>query len=79
MSARTLQRRLADEGVSYQELLEDGRKEAAGRYLRDSTLAIGEVAYLVGYSEPAPFHRAFKRWYGVTPEVFRQKQREKPL
>jgi AraC-like DNA-binding protein len=76
-SGRTLQRRLAAEGVSYQELLEDARKEAAGRYISGSTLAIGEVAYLVGYSEPAPFHRAFKRWYGMTPEAFRQKQREK--
>jgi AraC-like DNA-binding protein len=75
MSGRTLQRRLAAEGVSYQELLEDARKEAAGRYMSESTLAIGEIAYLVGYSEPAPFHRAFKRWYGVTPEAFRQKLR----
>ena len=48
------------------------RKEAAGRYLAEPSLAIGEVAYLVGYSEPAPFHRAFKRWYGVTPDVFRR-------
>jgi AraC-like DNA-binding protein len=79
MSARTLQRRLAAEGVSYQELLEDARKEAAGRYMTESTLAIGEIAYLVGYSEPAPFHRAFKRWYGMTPEAFRQKQRIGPL
>jgi AraC-like DNA-binding protein len=39
----------------------------------DSALTVGEVAYLVGYSEPAPFHRAFKRWYGMTPEAFRQK------
>jgi AraC-like DNA-binding protein len=73
MSGRTLQRRLADEGVSYQELLDDARKEAAGRYLHESALAIGEVAYLVGYSEPAPFHRAFRRWYGTTPEAFRRK------
>jgi AraC-like DNA-binding protein len=76
ISARTLQRRLAAEGVSYQELRDDARKEAAERYMRESTLAICEVAYLLGYSEPAPFHRAFKRWYGMTPEVFRQKQRE---
>jgi AraC-like DNA-binding protein len=77
MSGRTLQRRLAAEGVSYQDLLDDARKEAAGRYLHESPLAIGEVAYLVGYSEPAPFHRAFKRWYGVTPEAFRQTRRVK--
>ena len=71
MSARTLQRRLADEGISYQKMLDDARKAAAGRYLAESTLAIGEIAYLLGYSESAPFHRAFKRWYGVTPEAFR--------
>jgi AraC-like DNA-binding protein len=75
MSGRTLQRRLADEGVSYQQLLDEARKEAAGRYLSEPTLAIAEVAYLVGYSEPAPFHRAFKRWYGVTPELYRQRSR----
>jgi AraC-like DNA-binding protein len=64
--------------VSYQELLEDARKEAAERYISQSTLVICEVAYLVGYSEPAPFHRAFKRWYGITPEAFRQKRRITP-
>jgi AraC-like DNA-binding protein len=76
ISGRTLQRRLAAEGVSYQELLEDARKEAAGRFISDATLAIGEVAYLIGYSEPPSFHRAFKRWYGMTPETFRQQPRE---
>jgi len=75
MSGRTLQRRLADEGVSYQELLDDARKVTSGRCLMDSALTVGEVAYVVGYSEPAPFHRAFKRWYGMTPEAFRQKNR----
>lgn len=71
MSARTLQRRLADEGLSFQKLLDDARKVAAGRYLVESTLAIGEIAYLLGYSEAAAFHRAFKRWYRATPEAFR--------
>jgi AraC-like DNA-binding protein len=75
LSARTLQRRLAEEGVSYQELLDLARKEASSRYLTESSLSIGEVAYLVGFSEPAPFHRAFKRWFGVTPERFRNQQR----
>ena len=73
MSGRTLQRRLAAEGVSYQQLVDDARKEAAWRYLAEPTLAIGEVAYLVGYSEPAPFHRAFKRWYGMTPDAARRR------
>jgi AraC-like DNA-binding protein len=75
MSGRTLQRRLAGEGLSYQELLDEARKEASGRYITESTLAICEIAYLLGYSEPAAFHRAFKRWHGMTPENFRQQQR----
>ena len=75
MSSRTLQRRLAAEGVSYQELLDEARKEAAGRHISEPTLAICEVAYLLGYSEPAPFHRAFKRWYGTTPDLFRRANR----
>jgi AraC-like DNA-binding protein len=76
MSARTLQRRLAAEGASYHQLLDDVHRETAQRYLSKSTLAICEVAYLLGYSEPAPFHRAFKRWYGMIPEIFRQRHRE---
>jgi AraC-like DNA-binding protein len=75
LSGRTLQRRLAAEGVSYQDLLDEARKEAAGRHISESRLSISEVAYLVGYSEPAPFYRAFKRWFGVTPDDFRQKHR----
>ena len=75
MSERTLERRLAEDGVSYQELLEEVRKAAAGRYLEDSTLAIGEIGYLLGYSEPAAFHRAFKRWYATTPDHFRARSR----
>ena len=74
MSGRTLQRRLAAEGVSYQQLLDDARKEAATRYICEPSLSICEIACLVGYSEPAPFHRAFKRWYGVTPDIYRQTQ-----
>jgi AraC-like DNA-binding protein len=74
ISGRTLQRRLAAEGVSYQQLLDDARKEAATRYICEPSLSICEIACLVGYSEPAPFHRAFKRWFGVTPDIYRQTQ-----
>jgi len=73
-SARTLQRRLAGEGETYQALVDRARKETASRYLSDSNLAIGEVAYLVGFSEPAPFYRAFRRWFGMTPERFRHQR-----
>ena len=75
LSPRTLQRRLAEEGVTYQSLVDGARKNAAARYLGNSSLAIGEVAYLVGFSEPAPFYRAFRRWFSLTPEQFRQQHR----
>jgi AraC-like DNA-binding protein len=75
MSDRTLQRRLALEGWSSQHLVDDWRKDAAGRHVGQSDLGLAEIAYLLGYSEPAPFHRAFKRWFGVTPHRFRQQHR----
>jgi AraC-like DNA-binding protein len=74
-SARSLQRRLAAAGTSYQQLLDLARKEAAERHLTESLLSIGEIAYLLGYSEPAAFNRAFKRWHKDTPQAFRQRQR----
>jgi AraC-like DNA-binding protein len=73
-SVRSLQRRLAAAGTSYQELLDSTRREAATRYLSDCSLSISEVSYLLGYSEPAAFHRAFKRWHGSTPQDFRRTQ-----
>lgn len=73
MSERSLQRRLADEGVTFDALLDATRKDLALHYLADPRLAIGEVAYLLGYSEPSPFHRAFKRWTGITPSEARKK------
>jgi AraC-like DNA-binding protein len=78
-SPRTLQRRLAAMGVSFQGLVDDVRKEAAGRRVAGSTWSISEIAYLLGYSEPGPFHRAFKRWFGQTPDMFRRSHtREQP-
>jgi AraC-like DNA-binding protein len=70
-SVRSLQRRLTAAGTSYQKILDSTRREAAGRHLADRALSITEVGYLLGYSEPAAFHRAFKRWYGSTPHEFR--------
>jgi AraC-like DNA-binding protein len=62
-------------GVSYQQLLDLAWKAAAERYLTDAPLSIGEVAYLLGYSEPATFTRAFRRWNDETPQAFRLRQR----
>ena len=74
-SARSLQRRLAIAGVSYRQLVDVARKDAAERYLSDTCLSIGEIAYLLGYSEAAAFNRAFRRWRHERPQVFRQRQR----
>jgi AraC-like DNA-binding protein len=71
---RTLQRRLAAAGLSYQDLVELTRREAAEKYLANLSLSIAEVAYLLGYSEPSALHRAFKRWNGTTPQAFRHAQ-----
>jgi AraC-like DNA-binding protein len=71
MSARTLQRRLDDEGTTFQALVDGVREELARYYLRDGTRPLGEVAYLCGYSELSAFLRAFKRWTKQTPSEFR--------
>jgi AraC-like DNA-binding protein len=70
-SKRSLQRRLADVGLSFQLLLDEIRRDAAAEYLADPVLSVAEVAYLLGYSEAAAFHRAFRRWNGTTPQQFR--------
>ncbi|HSE32622.1 MAG TPA: AraC family transcriptional regulator [Pyrinomonadaceae bacterium] len=71
LSARTLQRKLHELGTSHNDLVDQIRHELAKRYLREREMAICEVAYLLGFSEPSSFHRAFKRWTGVTPKEFR--------
>lgn len=75
MSPRTLQRRLAAEGVSYEALADVVRREAAERLLADAALAISEIGYLLGFSEPSAFHRAFRRWHDMTPAEFRARIR----
>jgi AraC-like DNA-binding protein len=71
MSLRTLQRKLSEEQTSYKDLLGETRKELANQYLREAHLSVSEVTYLLGFSEPSNFARAFKRWTGHTPSEFR--------
>ena len=71
MSARTLQRRLAEEGRTYQELVDRARRELARALLRDTQYSLADVAFLTGFSEQSTFTRAFKRWSGQTPRSFR--------
>ncbi|MCM0611435.1 AraC family transcriptional regulator [Marinobacter sediminum] len=73
LSSRTMQRRLAQEGTSFAELLQKTRKTLADRYVSDNKLAISEIAFLLGFSEQANFTRAFKRWHGLSPSQYRQK------
>lgn len=70
MSGRTLQRRLRAEGTSFEDLVDGVRRARAMAYL-DARVSITEVAYLLGYAEPSVFHRAFKRWTGMSPESWR--------
>ncbi len=74
---RTLQRRLAQEGQSYAEIVEALRRELSESYLR-RRMSIAEVSFLLGYAEPAAFHRAFKRWWGTSPESFRRERLQPP-
>ena len=72
MSVATLRRRLAEEGTSHSQLLDDVRRELAERYLSDRSLAISEVAFLLGFSHVTAFYKAFRRWSrGPTPAAFR--------
>jgi AraC-like DNA-binding protein len=66
LSARTLQRRLGDEGTSYQELLDDVRRRTARRLLAETDLDPVDVAFLLGFEEPNSFARAFRTWEGTT-------------
>jgi AraC-like DNA-binding protein len=70
ISARSLQRRLAEEGTRYNDVLISVREEFAKRYLARGTVSASEVAYLVGFTEPPAFFKAFKRWTGMTPREF---------
>ncbi len=69
MSARNLQRGLAAEGTTFQALLDDARRELAVRHLSEPNATIAKVAWLVGFSEPSAFHRAFRRWTGHSPRA----------
>ena len=78
MSSRSLQRRLREEDTSFAEVVDGLRREKARLLLRDPNLAVYEVGYLLGYSDPSTFHRAFRRWEGTSPSRFRAQQISSP-
>lgn len=74
LTPRTLLRRLAAENANYKELLNDTRRELALSYLRQGRSA-AEVTWLLGFTDPSNFTRAFKRWTGLAPARWQEKQR----
>jgi AraC-like DNA-binding protein len=71
LSRRTLQRSLAEQGLSYSQLLTDVRIRQAVRSLESTEVPIAEIAYVLGYTEASNFTRAFRRRCGVSPQAFR--------
>jgi AraC-like DNA-binding protein len=71
-SPRTLQRKLQEEGVSFQQLADSVRKSIAMHYLQSGNYPVKEVSYILGYNELSAFTRAFKRWTGKTPIDFQK-------
>lgn len=72
VSERTLHRRLDEEGTGFAALVDEARRARALLLLEDRALSASEIAFLLGYTEPAPFFRAFKRWTGATPAAYRR-------
>lgn len=71
LSVRTLQRRLKEEGFTFQSVMDELRKEFAIEYLKNKNTSIKEIAYLLDYAESSSFIRSFKRWTGKSPSEFR--------
>lgn len=71
MSLRSLQRKLAAEGTSFKAILDETRRDLAVQYVQQSRFSVSEITYLLGFSEPSNFSRAFKRWTGRSPSAYR--------
>jgi AraC-like DNA-binding protein len=74
ISVRTLQRQLAEAGLSYSDLVDEVRFQLAVDRLKDPTIQLADIAFELGYTRPANFTRAFHRWAGVSPIEFRKLQ-----
>ena len=72
MSKRSMQAKLKEEGSTFQQLLNESRKELAQQYLREKQVSKSEIAYLLGFSEVAVFSRNFKKWTNMTPTEFQR-------
>lgn len=74
LSRQTLYRRLKSEGATFEEVLDELRRRLALDYVEGGEVSLNEIAYLVGFSDPAAFSRAFKRWTGSAPRDWRRQR-----
>ena len=73
ISVRTLRRRLQEQDLTFRELLAEMRREQCDRYLADTTMSLTEIAYLLGFSSPSAFSRAYRSWTGKPPAASRRR------
>jgi AraC-like DNA-binding protein len=74
MSARNLQRHLAEEGTSFKELLTEARVTLGRNYVGEGRLSVTEIAFVLGFADTSTFSRAFKRWTGMSPREYASKK-----
>ena len=71
LSARSLSRKLAQEGSSYQQLVDNYKSRKAVQWLADGRMPVAEIAFRLDYADASAFAKAFKRWHGQSPTAFR--------
>jgi len=71
MGARTLQRRLTDAGITFEQVVEETRRELAHHYLKQRSVELSEAAFLLGFEDANSFFRAFHAWEGTSPSEWR--------
>ena len=76
LTPRTVQRNLSREGSTFKKLVDEARKDYTLAEIRDTSFAISEIAYRLGYKDLSSFYRAFKRWTGTTPNIYREQSRQ---
>ncbi|WP_410210028.1 AraC family transcriptional regulator [Aquirhabdus sp.] len=76
MTRSTLRRRLSDEGLSFQSIKDQLRRDIAIDYLSHSSMSVMEISSELGFAEPSAFHRAFKKWTGASPGQYRERLHE---
>ncbi len=74
LSVRTLSRRLADEGTTYADIVDQLRRSLALQYLKDDNMSLSQIAWLLGYEGSTSFNHAFKRWTGRSPSAVRNEK-----